>query len=223
MSKLKITAISDTHTKHSDIKIEPCDILVHAGDYSYQGRIQEVTSFLQWFSKQSATHKIFINGNHEVGPYESPALFKTILSSYSNVIYLNEELVEVEGLKIYGYPITSTFFDWSYMRDRGSPEMLAGLAKIPTGVDIILSHGPAAGILDIVPDGSHAGCEDLLKELDRIRPKVMICGHLHSNNGFKEVNNILHVNASILNDQYQHVYNPKTIYMENGIWKPEIN
>ena len=74
------------------------------------------------------------------------------------------------------------------MADRGSPKMLSTLKVIPKNIDILLTHGPAYGILDEV-NGEHVGCEDLLNELDTICPKVLVCGHLHSAHGIKEVNN----------------------------------
>lgn len=205
---IKLTAISDTHNMHDLIKIDPCDILLHSGDFSGRGTLPETKAFLQWFNKQPAKHKVFISGNHDWLGYEQPELFKEILKEYPKITYLEDTLVEVEGLKIYGYPWTPEFCGWAYMVDRGSPKMLANLAKIPEGIDILLSHGPAHGILDKVPDGERAGCWDLLTELHRIQPRVMVCGHLHSNNGIVESNGIKHINVSMLDDNYRHVFKP---------------
>lgn len=209
--KIKICALSDTHTKHQDIKIPECDILIHAGDYSYQGRAQEIVSFLNWFDKQPAKHKIFINGNHEIGPEESPNVFKNLMLNFPGITYLEEELVTIEGLKIYGYPITPTFYDWAYMRDRGSPNMLKGLSLIPSNIDILVSHGPAYGILDTTKSNELVGCGDLLHELQRIKPQVMVFGHIHETYGQKEIDGIKYFNVSIL-DEYYKVKNQPTVF-----------
>lgn len=204
---MRITAISDTHNRHAEIIIEPTDILLHAGDFSGQGSIAETKSFLEWFSKQPAKHKIFISGNHDWLDYENPSLFKEMLKEYPDVIYLKDEMAEVEGLKIWGRPWTPEFCGWAFMADRGSPLMYSTLSVVPTGMDILLTHGPAYKILDLV-GSQHVGCEDLLNELDRIKPKIMVCGHLHSSHGIKTVNGTKHINAAMLNDQYKLVYSP---------------
>ena len=100
----KFTAISDTHNQHSKVIIEPTDVLLHAGDYTSIGRIHEVKDFLEWFSIQPAKHKIFISGNHDFLDYETPSLFKEILKEYPNIIYLRDELIEIEGISIWGVP-----------------------------------------------------------------------------------------------------------------------
>lgn len=204
---MKITCISDTHNRHSEILIEPTDILLHAGDFSGQGTIAETKSFMDWFSKQPAKHKIFISGNHDWLDYENPSLFKEMLKEYPDIIYLKDEMVEVEGLKIWGRPVTPEFCGWAFMADRGSPKMLSTLYIIPKDIDILLTHGPAFGINDEVNE-DHVGCEDLLNELDRIKPKILVCGHLHSAHNIKEVNGTKHINAAMLNDRYKLVFSP---------------
>lgn len=198
----RITCIADTHTQHSKLNLLPTDILLHAGDYSYRGRVAEVKSFLEWFSKQPAKHKIFIDGNHDGLSIEEPTLFKEILAEYPNVNYLRHEMIEVEGLKIWGRPTTPLYGNWWHMEPRESPNMLATLNIIPANVDILLTHGPSYGILDENQQGEHCGCNDLLNELNRVKPKVLVTGHIHFSSGIKEVNGIKHINAAVLDDSY---------------------
>lgn len=220
MSKLKWVAISDTHTIHEQVIIPECDVLVHAGDFSSTGRPFEVESFLKWFNKQPATYKICISGNHDGLDDEHPELFKKMLSLYPDIIYLRDEGCEIEGIKIWGRPWTPTFYDWYFMADRGSPKMLDTLKMIPSDTDVILTHGPAFGILDRV-NGMNVGCDDLLNELNSGRLsklKMMIVGHIHDSNGYQEVNGILHVNAAVLNDYYKYAYKPKVITYDGNIF-----
>ena len=208
---LKVVTISDTHCMHDKLHIPECDLLLHAGDYSSRGRIEEVKGFLEWFSKQPAKHKIFIDGNHDGMSEENPKLFEEILKEYPSVRYLRNEGIEVEGIKIWGRPITPSFYDWHHMADRGSPKMLTSLSIIPDDIDILLTHGPAAGILDANNQGESCGCYDLLNELERLKNlKVMVFGHIHHSSGEKEVNGIKHINASVLNDNYKLTFYPKS-------------
>lgn len=212
---LKVVAISDTHGMHSQLTIEPCDILIHCGDYSGMGYEWEVESFLEWFNKQPATRKIFINGNHEVEPEKNKRLFNDMLSQYPGITYLEHSMVEIEGLKIYGYPLTPRFNHWGYMADRGSIKMLSALSMIPSNIDILVSHGPPYQILDKCDNGAEVGCVDLLNELDRIAPKFFLCGHIHSSKGEKIVNGIHYINCAVLNDHYQLVFKP-TVFTVNS-------
>lgn len=41
------------------------DLIIHAGDVSESGTNQECLEFIQWFSKHSFNHKVFIAGNHD--------------------------------------------------------------------------------------------------------------------------------------------------------------
>src|SRR5271165_6402000 len=65
--EVKIVIISDTHTKHKEVTIPTCDLLIHAGDFTGRGSKQDSLDFLEWFNAQTqATSKVYIAGNHEV-------------------------------------------------------------------------------------------------------------------------------------------------------------
>lgn len=213
--KIKIVAISDTHTKHNQVKVPKCDILLHAGDFSSIGRPNEVEDFLKWFNVQPAKHKVFISGNHDFMDHTHPDIFEKMLSLYPDIIYLRDEMTEVMGLKIWGRPWTPTFYDWAFMADRGSPKMISTFDVIPEGIDILLTHGPAYKILDRVRH-EYVGCEDMLPALERIKPKMVVVGHIHESSGSILVDNILHVNAAILNDYYEKAYEPKVIIYDGS-------
>lgn len=217
---IKLVAISDTHTEHyrlDNFIPKDADIVVHAGDFSSIGREHEVDDFLQWFEELPNPYKIFISGNHDFYDYKNPEHFKRKLKHLApSVTYLKDELVEIEGLKIWGRPWTPTFGRWAFMCDRGSEQMKATLAVIPAGVDILLTHGPAYGILDKTIYGDiNVGCADLLGELDRIKPKYLIFGHIHEEYGIKEVNGITHVNAAFMDVRYRPINPPHILEIDN--------
>jgi Icc-related predicted phosphoesterase len=60
--------------------------------------------------------------------------------------------------------------------------------SLPTYVDILVTHGPPKGILDLTHDhdtGSliQVGCTSLRKAVDRIKPKIHAFGHIHDEEG----------------------------------------
>ncbi|KAI9019811.1 Metallo-dependent phosphatase-like protein [Hyaloraphidium curvatum] len=63
---VRCVAISDTHTRHRDIRLPPADVLVHGGDFTFNGRREEVADFVEWL--KTLTHikyKVVIAGNHD--------------------------------------------------------------------------------------------------------------------------------------------------------------
>lgn len=173
----KIVAISDSHGKHREIVIPECDILIHAGDFTYfsKGGESEIKDFLSWFNNQPAKHKIFIAGNHEV--FWESKKHEILKLIPPGVHYLNDESIIIDNIKIWGSPITPYFYGWAYNRNRGE-EIKKHWDLIPNDVDILVTHGPAFGILDNSIDGS-VGCEELLKKIESSPPSIHIFGHIH--------------------------------------------
>jgi predicted phosphodiesterase len=221
----KILCISDTHGKHSQIPLEwleDADIIIHAGDISNVGGLTEIEYFCEWFSSLSQyKHKIFIAGNHDFGFETKPIEATQIVRKYPNITYLEDTMVEVEGLKIYGTPWQPEFFDWAFNVKRGS-DLAKKWSEVPSNLDILITHGPAYGMVDWVEprknngrkfiDGGNVGCEDLLDAVTtRIKPKYLISGHIHCAYGEMVRDNINFINASTLNEQYM-VTNPPIIF-----------
>jgi Icc-related predicted phosphoesterase len=197
---MRFVALSDTHGKHN-FDLPPGDVLLHAGDVSSRGLKSEIQRFLDWFSSLDYAYKIFIAGNHDFFFEEAP---KEEIDAMipDNLIYLNDSGVEIEGIKIWGSPIQPWFHDWAFNRKRG-PEIQKHWDLIPTDSDIVITHGPAFGIHDRLVSGMPVGCEDLLPTLQRIAPKVHLCGHIHEAYGERQVGDTLFLNASILNVRYE--------------------
>lgn len=208
---MKIVCISDSHNQHDELIIPESDCIIHAGDISGMGREMEIISFLDWFSKLPHRYKIFIAGNHDWLLEKDPLFSKALIKSYSDIIYLENSAVEIDGIKIYGSPITPTFFNWAFNRDRGE-QIKKYWDAIPTDTDILITHGPAYKILDRTPmTKEHTGCEDLLNRILEIRPLWHICGHIHSAAGIYKTEHTTFVNASVLDDNYKMKYKPIVI------------
>jgi predicted phosphodiesterase len=76
--------------------------------------------------------------------------------------------------------------------------------KIPDDVDILITHGPPSGILDMTSSGQHAGCSQLVDEvMNRVRPRVHIFGHIHETYGIEKRDEIVFVNASTCTYNYK--------------------
>lgn len=209
---MKIVCISDTHGKHEQVDLPEGDILIHAGDISDRGETWQVESFLHWFSAQPHTYKVFIAGNHDFLAERNSILFRELIPD--NVIYLNDEGTEIEGIKIWGSPVSPWFYDWAFNRQRGE-EIKRHWDLIPKETDILITHGPVYGIRDLTFDRQKVGCEELCKRIWEIHPSLHICGHIHEAYGVSEANGITFVNASILDLEYQVAHSPVVIDWES--------
>jgi Icc-related predicted phosphoesterase len=210
--KKKITFISDTHNKHKHLTSKGMgnilgsgDILVHAGDSTSMGQKHEIEQFLKWFSNTDFEHKIFIAGNHDFGFEKETDIdqqFKDL-----GVTYLFDNDITIDGIKFYGSPWQPEFYNWAFNLPRGE-ELAAKWEKIPDDVDILITHGPAYGILDYAPIGGHVGCEELYRKIVEVKPKIHVCGHIHDSYGQKTMGGIEFLNASTLNDRYEYAHKP---------------
>jgi Icc-related predicted phosphoesterase len=210
--KKKITFISDTHNKHKHLTSKGMgnilgsgDILVHAGDSTSMGQKHEIDQFLKWFSNTDFEHKIFIAGNHDFGFEKETDIdqqFKDL-----GVTYLFDNDITIDGIKFYGSPWQPEFYNWAFNLPRGE-KLAAKWEKIPDDVDILITHGPAYGILDYAPIGGHVGCEELYRKIVEVKPKIHVCGHIHDSYGQKSMGGIEFLNASTLNDRYEYAHKP---------------
>jgi Icc-related predicted phosphoesterase len=206
MKTARIVAVSDSHCQHTKLLLPEGDFLLHAGDFSHKGRTAECLDFLKWFDTQPHKHKVFIAGNHELGVEQNPDIFRAMVKEVApSCHYLNEQSIELDGWKIFGSPWTPHFYNWAFNAHRG-PEIQAHWDKIPNDTEILISHGPPHGVLDLVMDGSHQGCRDLKKTIEnRLKNLQIHCyGHLHLEGAQSTVQDgVIYVNAACVDEEYK--------------------
>lgn len=213
---MKITFLSDTHSKHNHVPssfFDGGDVLIHSGDISSQGYEYEVRSFLKWFdSIPDYRHKIFIAGNHDWLFERHEKVAKSILSEFPNITYLQDSYVVIDGVKIYGTPWQPEFFNWAFNLPRHGEKLQHVWSKIPDDTDVLITHGPAHGYVDrVIGRTDHLGCELLIKRIQEVNPLIHVSGHIHSGNGVADNGRTTFINASILNESYRVEYRPYNV------------
>ncbi len=144
---MRLVCISDTHSQHDDIDLIPDgDVLIHAGDCLGRGSIFELEDFDYWLGELPHPTKILIAGNHDWCFQTRPNEARKLVT---NAIYLEDSGVTIGGLKFWGSPITPTFRNWAFNRDRG-PDIAKHWDLIPDDTDVLVTHGPPEGIFDTV-------------------------------------------------------------------------
>jgi Icc-related predicted phosphoesterase len=203
---MRIVAISDTHNLHQSAQIPDGDVLIHAGDFTENGTLEEVLDFERFLRGLPHKHKILVAGNHDFYFENYPDKAQEIVSKY---IYLQDQEVTLNGTKFYGSPWQPRFQNWAFNLSRGA-EMRAKWDLIPEDVDVLITHGAPQGIRDHATGYGHIGCEELLKAVKRIQPEYHIFGHVHDGYGSGVIGNTMFVNACVCDRNYQ-VVNPPII------------
>jgi Icc-related predicted phosphoesterase len=151
---------------------------------------------------------VFIAGNHDFFfEQASEEQVRNIIPP--GVTYLEDSAVEIEGYRIWGSPITPSFYDWAFNRERGA-DIRAGWELIPAETDILIVHGPPYSILDKTYRGAPVGCRDLLGRVSEIEPAVFICGHIHEAYGMLRSKETTFINCSQVNLAYE-IANPPVV------------
>ena len=192
--RVRFVVVSDTHEDHQSIRIPDGDIFLHCGDFTNRHHWfnlpdnqipRSLVDFNQWLGKLPHQYKIVIGGNHDIAieKFSKDDIQRNYLT---NCIYLKDELVEIEGISIYGC---------SWSNDEQSKWNL-----IPSNINILMTHIPPKSILDSafqskkspskklcsMPSNSiyGVGSKRLLNEIiGRIQPRVHCFGHVHDDFG----------------------------------------
>jgi Icc-related predicted phosphoesterase len=219
MKKINVTLLSDTHTKERNVLVNGGDLILHSGDVMNSGYDwEDLYDFLTWFSELPYKMKVFTPGNHDRYIEDKPFDAWKMIREFNDkgVICLIDDFVEFEGLKIYGSPWQPEFYNWAYNLPRNGWEIEQKWKDIPDDTDILLTHGPAWGILDTVVNRRdfNLGCEMLAKRLETLHPLIHNCGHIHTGYGYVEKNGTHFFNSSILDERYRHNQKPFDITID---------
>ncbi len=198
---MKLVAISDTHWTNARLEaleVPTGDILIHAGDATFRGKIKEWYGFLPWWTEIGKRFKdrIFCPGNHDF--------------NYSHPSHL---VTNIENVKFGVMPLVPNLPDWAF----AATEEQIWLALQAIGqVDVMITHAPPNNILDRSFDlkrgmwSTHYGSiaiADFLRSKDA--PKVHIFGHVHSAQGYFNTGSVKCYNVAICDEDYE-MTNPVT-------------
>lgn len=206
-----ITAISDTHGMHEQLHLPGGDILIHAGDVgeSKYGTL----NFIRWFDEQDYDLKVFIAGNHDYYIEAPDKEFTEVVNSAKSVIYLQDDFLHFNDIKIWGSPWSRNLPGWAFQLSDSKAEEF--WKTLPNDIDILITHGPANcyGDLLMYPrpgESANCGCRFLYNRVEEIKPKYHISGHIHEAYGQRTNGSTRFINASSVDIRYRVVNPPIT-------------
>lgn len=186
-SPVRIVCISDTHTL--TYEIPEGDILIHAGDLTNAGTVSEIQGTIDWLASLPHRHKVAIAGNHDT--YLDPRSRVTLSKAdqepslnWHNITYLQHDSTTItvanRALHIYGAPQIPSCGgpEFAFQYHKGQD---AWTNTIPANVDVLVTHTPPKFHLDVFSPS--LGCEWLLKECWRVKPRLHVFGHIHADAG----------------------------------------
>lgn len=194
----------------------PVDVVIHCGDMTEHSKLSEFRDTIQLLESLQAHLKLVIAGNHDFSLDEDAfeqkiAEAKTIAdedldddlfereygkkgaalallqeAKQKNIVFLREGTHEFRldngaVLRVYASPYTpNTGGDWGFQyRDHKF--------EIEKDTDIVVTHGPPRGIMDMTVEKQRVGCPELFAAVARAQPKVHCFGHVHNSWGAKFV------------------------------------
>lgn len=191
---MKIVIISDTHGDHERLGRLSGDVLIHCGDFEdlFTANNHALGQVDDWFGRQNFDHVLCIGGNHDLMLEHSLA---TTPQPFRHARVLHESAVIINGVKFYGAPWVPQLKSHAFFADDAA--LKTAWAKIPADTDVLITHTPPAGVLDVSSRGQSLGCPHLAKRLQRLRPRLHCFGHIHASTGVVRRGRVTYVNASL--------------------------
>jgi uncharacterized protein len=171
---MRLLAFSDVHRdrRHAERLVElaeDADVVVGAGDYA--------TMRLGLESTIEALSAITVPTVLVPGNAETDTELWQACASWTSARILHGQAEKVAGAQFFGLGggVPPTPFPWSF--DLSEEEAAAKLESCPEGA-ILVVHSPPKGYLDEV-HGRHLGSRSILEAIERKRPVLALCGHIH--------------------------------------------
>lgn len=230
---MRIAALSDQHGFLPSIP--PSDLLVVAGDVCpdrfgpfiaahapHQQKAWFDRHVRPWLVAAPARHNVLTWGNHDwcgqacdfAG--DSPA---TARSTDLQILVDQQTRIphpdgEPRTCSVWATPWSNPFMRWAFMKQPRDLEPI--YARIPEGTDILISHQPPYGYGDRTFDVEsghllHVGSRELLVAIERMRLRLVFCGHVHGGFGRYEHAGIPIYNVSVVDERYRLVNEPTVV------------
>lgn len=203
---MKISVISDTHHEHDKFTTLSGDVLIHCGDMFnlFRANAREIEEMDAWFGGQDFDVVLCTGGNHDLSLERelehNPRPFR-------NAVYLQDRVYVHDGVTFYGAPWTPLLIGHAFHRDAAG--MKDAWSLIPAETDVLVTHTPPAGVLDVSSRGLQLGCGYLADAVSRIRPALHCFGHVHASAGEHREGGITFFNASSVNSQFRLTHEPR--------------
>jgi len=188
---MKIFAAADIHgsqyrlnTILNNIEKYSPDVVIICGDITQFGPGEVAKNFLN----QIKVDTLALPGN-----IDTPDVNKAI--SDSKATNINHKRIEKNGLAVVGIggDLSDSLSEISIEYKNKKIPLIKTISKDT----ILVTHVPPYKTQDKVFFGHHSGNKELRQIVDKYKPKLVLCGHIHEDPGVKMLEETLIVNCSI--------------------------
>jgi Icc-related predicted phosphoesterase len=171
---VRLLAFSDLHRDKRRARrltelAREADVVIGAGDFAsmHVGLTRTIDALAE-----IAKPTILVPGNNET----EDALWRAC-ADWPAATILHGGGTKIDGVSFYGLgaAVPVTPFPWSFDIDEERAAKL--LEGCPEGA-VLVVHSPPKGYVDAV-HGRHLGSQAVLEAIERVRPALTVCGHIH--------------------------------------------
>lgn len=175
---MKILAFSDLHMARARAAAlveasAEADLVIGAGDFcNMRQGLDEAMALFQGLKAPM----VVVPGNAESHQ-------ELINAALPGMKVLHGSGTEIDGLRLFGlgYAVPETpFGGWSCDLSETQATQMLGACDT---ADILILHSPPKGIADLTSGGVPVGSVAIHAAIERIQPKLAVCGHIHDSWG----------------------------------------
>ena len=230
----KFLCLSDLHGNRPDIK-EDFDVMLIGGDicpvfnhsFPYQNQYL-FGEFVDWVNKlpfkDENSKVVVVPGNHDFAPmgFKAKEFAKWNELSNGRIVPLFNDVYDYNGIIIAGTPWCHVFGHWAFMVDDMDLSLKYHELNKHNDIDVFVSHdAPCIDEYGVIHQGWQKGKQvgnvPLRDFIIEAKPKIALHGHIHtSSHELKEIAGTYYRCISILDENYDVVYEPFVFYMNEN-------
>lgn len=197
---MKLIATSDTHFVIPCNIIPEGDVFIHAGDLLYGSGEKEWYDNIEWIAALSHKTKLYTPGNHDHYVWNNPQRAIKELNDRGITLlgYPGNPVAEVDGIRFVGIPFVTGLMGWSFNATESFIQnYVEDVYKNTEKIDIVVAHSPPYGIMDY-----GYGVMYFNSLLEKYKPELFICGHVHEGYGIFDYGHGHVINVSMCDERY---------------------
>jgi len=167
------------------------DLIISCGDLSAR--------YLSFIVTMARVPVLYVHGNHDVNYSRTPP---------EGCDCIDDQLIVYKGVRILGLGGSKKYRNAPHQYTE--KEMQKRIRKLRwklwrhKGVDIVVTHAPPKGVGD-ADDIAHQGFEELLKLMDKYKPKYLLHGHVHLSYGIDKTRVRQYGDTKVINASERYV------------------
>ena len=183
---MKLLVFTDLHANVTSLKrIEKKvreqnpDVIINLGDFTiFEQNIEDVLERLELLNKPV----LIIHGNHE-----DARILQKLCKRYPNLKYVHRRIITINSYNFVFHGGGGFYYGKRLSGDKDFDRLVIENKHKLKGKLCLFTHAPPANTRpDYLRWAGHVGCTSYKRFIDKYKPVLALCGHLHENFGKKQ-------------------------------------